>query len=363
MSFDTAKRILIDLTHPAHLHFFRNFASRLESEGHLVKLTGRNKDIFVDLANVYNLDVEVFGTARRGLTNLAREMVYRQWRLLRIILNYRPHAIFAIAGTYVALPAKLCRIPTYIFSDTEHATISNRLAFPFATCTFIPQCYNRPVRWKHERYAGYHELAYLHPHYFTASKRVLTELGIEHNEVFSLLRFVSWGSGHDIGASGMTDEGKMRAVETLSRYGRVYITSEAPLPDALEPYQLSINVSRIHDLMAHAALVFGESATMASEGAVLGVPSIFIDPTGRGYTDEQQRKYGLVFNFRPTEQEQAIAKAEQILANNHRSTWQERRLRLLDDKIDVNELLYDLALGRHPSRHSNQRPADITPDT
>ena len=50
--------------------------------------------------------------------------------------------------------------------------------------------------------------------------------------------------------------------------------------------------------MAYCRGYIGESATMASECAVLGVPAIYAAETGRGYTDEQEYKYGLVKNVK-----------------------------------------------------------------
>jgi predicted glycosyltransferase len=52
----------------------------------------------------------------------------------------------------------------------------------------------------------------------------------------------------------------------------------------------------MHHLMAHCAGFFGESATMASECAVLGVPAVYAANSPRGYTEEQETRYGLVRN-------------------------------------------------------------------
>jgi len=60
------------------------------------------------------------------------------------------------------------------------------------------------------------------------------------------------------------------------------------LPDELKKYQIKIAPHRIHDAMAFASLIFGESATMVSEGAILGIPAIYLDNTGRHYTREQE---------------------------------------------------------------------------
>jgi len=80
-------------------------------------------------------------------------------------------------------------------------------------------------------------------------------------------------------------------VETLSKYGRVFITSELPLEQELEQYRFPLPPFEMHNALAFASLFFGESATMASESAVLGVPAVFFDTAGRCYTREEEEKY------------------------------------------------------------------------
>ena len=339
--------ILFDLQHPAHLHFFRNLIYRLQRDSHKVFVTGRDKDILVELANEYDIYIEVFGVARKGILNLGAELLFRQWHLLRIIRNFKPDVIMAIAGTYISLLGKLMNIPTYILYDTEHATISNLLSYPFATCIYVPQCYRKQIRWKHVRYNGYHELAYLHPKYFQPDPSVLEEVGLKADEMFTIVRFVGWGAAHDLGRSGFTTTKKIQAVRELSRYSKVFISSEGELPEELEEYGLRLNVDRIHDLMAYASLIFGESATMASEGAVMGIPGVFLDPIGRGYTDEQEHRYHIVFNFTPEEQDKAIAKAVTILKDYRKEDWRAIGKRIVEEKVDVTEMMYEVALKDH----------------
>lgn len=343
-------RFLFDLQHPAHLHFFRPLIGLLEAEGHHVRITARDKDILVTLAARYGIDISVFGTAKKGVFNLGREWFYRQWRLNKIIKEFKPDVMMAVAGTFISFLGKLRRIPTYVFYDTEHATISNLLAYPFATCIYVPRCYRKKIRWKHVRYNGYHELAYLHPNYFKPTDSVPGELGLEPGEIFTLMRLVGWGAGHDIGRSGLTTQNKILAVKELEAFGRVFITCEGPLPGELEQYRLQLDVKKIHSLMAYASLIFGESATMVSEGAVMGVPGIYIDPVGRGYTDEQHRDYGIVFHYTHHQQEEAIKKAASILSayqkknREEREKWQQIGKKIINDKIDVTKMIYQLAV-------------------
>ncbi len=343
--------VLIDLQHPAHLHVFRNLVRLLRAGGHRVILTGRDKDILVGLADRLGFEVDFFGRARPGVLHLGGEWLYRMARLHRIIRRQRPDLVLAVAGTFVALPARLHRVPALIFYDTEHATASNLLAYPFSSCIYVPRCYRKPIRWRHVRYNGYHELAYLHPAYFSPDDRVLAELGLKPGERFTVARFVSWTSGHDIGRTGLTRANKIAAVRRLEAYGRVFVSSESELPPELEPNRLRLDVGRIHHLLAHAALLFGESATMASEAAVLGVPSIFIDPIGRGYTDEQQREYGIVFHFKPDRQQEAISQAESLLAAwpQERESWRATGRRIVAEKADLTALMMGLVRERAPA--------------
>jgi len=345
--------ILIDLQHPAHLHFFRPLVSHLEKQGHQIYITARDKDILVQLAQHLGIPIDVFGKARKGIFHLAMELIFRQWRLHKVIRRFKPHIIMAIAGTFISFPGYLHRIPTYIFYDTEHAVISNLLAYPFATCIYVPQCYRKKIRWNHIRYNGYHEIAYLHPHYFKPDPSVLELVGVKPGEIFTLVRFVSWQAGHDIGLSGLTKQNKIKAIQELSTLGRVFISSEGQLAPELEKYKLNLDITKIHSLMAYAALIFGESATMISEGAVLGVPGVYIDPIGRGYTDEQENQYGIVYNFTPKSQLQAIEKAVDILRNYQETPWRSIGQRIIAEKIDVTQMLCQVVEKHLPGHNLN----------
>jgi predicted glycosyltransferase len=143
----------------------------------------------------------------------------------------------------------------------------------------------------------------------------------------------------------LTAASKRKALDAFSQFGPVFITSEKGLPEDLKSYALPIPPDRIHDALYYASLCFGESATMASESCVLGTPSIYIDNEGRGYTNEQEKRYGAVFNFTesPSDQDASIKKGIEILANpSSKEQWALKRKQLLADKIDVTEMIVRL---------------------
>ena len=155
-----------------------------------------------------------------------------------------------------------------------------------------------------------------------------------------LMRFVSWHATHDKGHKGVSFENKLAAVQQMSRYARVFISSESPLPTELAAYKLPTAPELIGHVLAHATLVFGESATMVSEAAMLGVPGIYLDDTGRYYTRDQQQRYGLCWCYTesPADQQSAIAQAVSLLSREPDALAKQMHAaskKLLGEKIDV----------------------------
>ncbi len=329
--------VLFDILHPAHVHFFRNAIAELGARGHEVRITARDKDLTLQLLRDYGIHFTCISREARTRKGLAWELASRDLRLARLALHWKTDVMASIGGISTAHAGLLTRTRNLIFYDTENATLSNLLSYPLATEVITPDCYNRRVMGRHVIYPGYHELAYLHPERFTPDPEILRRRGVNPDERFSVVRFVSWQAMHDIKARGFSLDDKRRLVRELSAFGKVYITSELVLPHDMESHRLPVAPNEIHHLLAFADLFIGESATMASESVILGTPAIYLDRVGRGYTDEQEHRYGLCFNFRPWHVEEAIAKAVKTLSENMKDSpsFRQKVSRMLAEKIDV----------------------------
>jgi predicted glycosyltransferase len=334
-------RVLIDILHPAHVHFFRNFYSEMEDRGHSVCITARDKDRSVELLRAFDLPYQQISQQKSG-AGLAIEMAQRTPRLMKVMRSFRPDVMTGIMGPSIALAGvlRLPRVPSVVFYDTEFAVQTNRIVYPLAYSVCTPDCYQGRVPGRHPTYAGYHELAYLHPNHFRPDPAVLSEFGVSPGEAYSIVRFVSWQAVHDRKERGLTVKQKRHLVEMLQRRGRVLVSSEGPPPSELADLAIRGPVEKVHHLLAHARLVVGESATMSSEAAVLGVPAVFIATTGRGYTDDEERRYGLVRHFTEDQYDMALSAIDHILTAP-RAAWASARQRLLDEKIDVTRWMTD----------------------
>lgn len=335
-------RILIDMGHPAHVHVFKNFIWEMEKRGHNIKVTARDKDVTKQLLDAYHIPYEIVGKRKKGKLSLIREWTDRTIKIRKIGKEFHADFYLGILNPATAFSAWINRKFSLTFNDTEHATFAKFVTTPFTKFILTPSCYRDEIGKKQIRYSGYHELAYLYPNRFKPNPSILTGLHLTEKDPFIIVRFVSWEASHDVGQRGLELETKRKAIKEFEKYGRVFITSEKPLPEEFEKYRISVSPEKMHDLLAYATLLYGESATMASECAVLGTHAIFCDFAGRGYTDEEERVYDLVYNFKLDEQsqEKSVEKAVELLQDpDLKEKGQKKRKHLLGDKIDVTEFM------------------------
>lgn len=334
-------KILVEILHPAHVHVFRNAIQLWQERGDEVLVVSREKECANDLLEAYGIPYESISRIGKKKGALFLEMGVRLWRMWRLARRFKPDILIGIMGVTIAPMGKLFRRPAVVFYDTENAGITNRFVYPLSHTVCTPDCYQGEVNGNHVTYPGYHELAYLHPNRFSPDPEVVRELGLEPEGVFFLVRFVSWQASHDIGEVGLTLERKRELVRMLAAKGRVLISSEGPLPEDLEEYRFRAAPHKIHHVMAFASLLVGESATMASESAVMGVPAVFISETGRGYTDEEEARYGLVRNFKATEVEGALQAVQELVEGDPRAYGMTQKQILLSEKVDTTAWIVD----------------------
>ncbi|NQE53328.1 hypothetical protein C5S29_07020 [ANME-1 cluster archaeon GoMg3.2] len=331
-------KILISMGHPADIHLFKNLIWVLEKQGHEIKITARDKDVLLYLLDYYGFDYTIISTMGKSLLGLGKEMLTRTYRLFKIARDFKPDIIVAVGDPSISMVGKLLKVSSITFSDTEHSSYVNLVSFSFSDVICTPSCYKKDIGRKQIRYNGYHELAYLQPNYFTPNLAVLDELGLSKDDTFIILRFVSWSASHDVGQHGI--QNKIELVRELEKYGRVYITSEGQLPKELEKYKIKVSPEKLHDLLFYASLYVGEGATMATESAILGTPSIYVSSLigTMGNFIELEEKYGLVFNY--NDPDKAIEKAVELIQKpDLKEEWQKKKEKLLKDKIDVTTFM------------------------
>lgn len=375
-------RIALFLGHPAHFHMLKHAAVHLKEHGHQVFFVIKKKDILETLCQ--NAGFEYFKIregrtgSKFGLIKSVLGMEYHMWQFIR------QNKIDILVGSTLSFTAaKINRIHVLAMGEDDADVVPNyaKLVYPFASCVLTPKCCdNGEWNAKSAKYPGYHELAYLHPNHFTASRDVVEGYGIDVDKPYFVLRFASLNAHHDSGIKGINTEVAQRLIDILSPHGRIYITSERPLEPQFEQYRIHINPLDMHHVMAFASLYIGDSQTMAAEAGVLGVPFVrFNDFVGRiGYLRELEDKYELGYGIhasvladdspirradgsaQPSGVEALYERVEQLVAmpaEERKEIFQSRREKMLAEKIDC-ALFLTWFIENYPASAEETRNAD-----
>lgn len=329
-------KVVVDVNHPAHVHFFKNMIRQLGNQNHEILITASSKEISIKLLENYGFNFINLGSYGTSLLSKVINLPLLDWRMYKKVKRFDPDLFLGVGSIRAAHISRLLRKPCINFEDTEHSWEQHLLYAPFTGYIFTPSSFQRSMGKKQLTYEGFHELAYLHPNCFTPDPEVLKEVGLSEQDTFSIVRFISWSASHDIGQHGVRN--KTRFVKNLEKYGRVFIISESQEP-IWEKYRIEIAPEKLHHLLYYASLYLGEGGTTAAEAAVLGTYAIHISTTAKHcgiFTD--LRHYGLLDFF--DDEAEALPKAIEKLSNpNIKDECQQKRNRLIKDKLDMTAFL------------------------
>lgn len=338
-------KILIDISHPSDVHLFKNFAWIMKRKGHEILFTTRQKEVTIELLNYYKLNYINIGSHFKNLSKKLWGMFKFDYMIYKIAKKFKPDLFLSMASIYASHTSFILKKPHIAFDDSEPVPEHQLLYIPFTKIIFTPKAFKKNFGHKQIRYAGFKEMAYLHPKYFKPNPSSLSSLGINRNEKYALLRFVSFRASHDIGIKGFSDKNKIYAVKELHKHGKVFISSEDKPPKELEKHIIKIPPTQLHDALFYASLFMGDSQTMATESALLGTPAIRCNTwvgTRREMSNfiELERQYKLLINFHIKEQNKAIERAVNYFKEDGlKKEWQQRRQKLFEEKIDVTAFL------------------------
>lgn len=334
-------KVLFDFGHPADVHYFKHVIRHLGDRGHDSLILARNKEVSAALLEDLGFRYINKGDGGTGIIDRAEYLVHSVALIRDAIKTYTPDLCISHASPYLALAAKLHNVPHIMFNDTERAAFFKQIVHWSRPEVYVPDCYlNKDIEGL-RFLPSYMELAYLHPDLFEPDKSVKEVLG----EKYMVLRFVSHSALHDYGSRQPNLTYKHRIIEKLKPFGNIWISSEHELPGSLEPFRFPLPPAKMHDAIACSALVMGDSATMCTEAAVLGIPSVHIHQNRWGYIRDLEENYGLIRHFQEDDdsRNRALEAATECLTDgNYNRTIQEGRSRMLSEKKNMTSLMAEI---------------------
>jgi hypothetical protein len=169
------------------------------------------------------------------------ELIQHELKVYTILKKYKVNIALSIDGTFIAHACHKLKIPLLVFSDTEFNFSTNFLVYPFASIFLTPTCYDKNLGSKQLCYEGFHEIAYLHPNYFTPDESVLKEAGIQKDERFFIVRKTSGKAAENLGQKLMNNKDVSKLIQYLNTEGKVLLSAEQNITSELRRFLVQIS--------------------------------------------------------------------------------------------------------------------------
>jgi len=298
----------------------------------------KRKDVTEALLIEYNLPFVIFANNQKGLWRKICYLPVELWRFHSLVCRFKPSVLVSNLSLHSSWIGWIHHLTHIAFVDTEERRLLDLITAPLARVKLTGRSYYGKLGRHHYTYPGNHELAYLHPKHFKPDSTVLSELGLKAGEPFVIVRLIAWQAFHDAGLTHMDLDERMQLIGTIAKKKRIFISTESPLPAALEPYHFPLPAGRLHHALSFADLYIGEGSTMASEAVVLGIPAVLLNARHIGYCIEAEHQ-GLLFRFDRLGAEATQKITELLELTDIREAFREKHRHFISSMIDVTDFM------------------------
>jgi Uncharacterized protein conserved in archaea len=339
--------ILFDINHPAHVHLFKHTIRTLKQHGHNIIVTVKDIPAAKQLLKSENIEyISLTGKKRDSLIGKAFMQLRYNFFLWELAIKKNIHLGVGSSVT-IAQVSRFCKMKSIFLDDDDDKVepLIVKHVHPYCNTILSPVALTGKRKAKNVIFHnGTHELAYLHPARFAPDIKTLESIGVNASDSYFILRFNAFKAHHDSNVYGLTLEQKLRLVQLLTGYGKVFITAEREIEPVLEGFRLAVSPEKIHDLLAFATLFVGDSQTMTSEAAILGTPAFRCNSLVGELSciEDIEHNFGLAFGYKPEEFDNMLKDIKMILNDpDSKEEWQAKRAKFLKERSDTTGFLVD----------------------
>ena len=271
-------KVLIDIVHPAHVHFFKFIIRDLKKNNHQVIVTSRKKTITEKLLEEENIPYISLGGYKSNLDKIIKTIpiIVKLIFILKHFKFGKKDYIMGISLVQAGIASKFVKSTCIGFTDTDFAPEQFYISSFFSDFIFTPNWFPLKVyRSKHIKYEGCQEYTYLNTKYFKPNAEIIRKYGL-NGKKYIVVRLINWDATHDIGKRGITDIDLF--LNKLSKKYDIVLTSEYPINNKWKKKLFNGNLRDFHQLLYFSVGYIGEAFTTAQEALVLGKPSVIINP-------------------------------------------------------------------------------------
>ena len=131
-------KIIVDIGHPAHIHYFKNCARILERKGHNFLFVVRERDSTIELIKSTGFDYVSRGKGGHGLIKKLLMIPKIDKIIFDIAKKFKPDIFLSFSSSYAAHVSSIMRKPHVTLDDTEHAKFEHWMCRPFSNVVLSP---------------------------------------------------------------------------------------------------------------------------------------------------------------------------------------------------------------------------------
>lgn len=267
------KKILIDIYHLPQYNFLKNVILRFDPEEVDICCVNRGKLYPVMKHELPGYRIRCMGDYKhnKGRFSMTFRIILPRLLALFRLMSRRKHQLILTAHYQANFIARLKGITNFSFIDDPR-----KLVFPILRFS-ADELYLPPFRGEYpgaKVFNALKEWAYLSPRYFKPQSEVLAEYGLTSKK-YIFIREVSTKTSNYL---NQQEDSILSIAKDFPKDWKVVISLENKEKAKDYPSEwilLQEPVSDIHSLMYHSRVVISSGDSMAREGAMLGVPSIY----------------------------------------------------------------------------------------
>jgi hypothetical protein len=331
---------LVAVSEPHHVHFYRHAIEELRRRGHRVTVAATADEEVLDLLAAHGIDHTVLSPSVDSPDGEPSTRGMSAVRLFATARRARPDVVTAVADSALAYVASLTGIRCVLFPDGD---VSAGLEFADEVHTPVTTVADYGPRQR--RYAGFPELAAVHPDRFQPDRDRLREATLDTEEPYVLLEP---GTDEDPRAPLSPTTRRLLRVY-LDNHATVYrVTDRRTIVDVETGATYTVDGPHYHDLLGFASLYVGTDRRRATETALLGTPSLWARP------DSTEPRPGTVAALVargllcvPDDDAALLERVFDLVPNPTSSgVWRQRRDSLLEDTVDVTTHVVGTLCGK-----------------
>ncbi|MDZ7821469.1 MAG: DUF354 domain-containing protein [Candidatus Marinimicrobia bacterium] len=124
-------KILIDIGHPAHVHYFKNFIKIMERRGHEFLIVARDREVIHKLLRAENIGFKNRGKGAKSIIGKIFYMLKADLLLFYYHLKFRPDIYLSHGSHYTMHIAKIMGKPCVSTGDSDHIKLNAKLLMPY----------------------------------------------------------------------------------------------------------------------------------------------------------------------------------------------------------------------------------------